>query len=43
VEGSFWEEALNLSANRLLDGDDDDDDNTKFIAKLCNCQTNKEL
>jgi hypothetical protein len=26
VEGSFWEEALNLSADRLLDDDDDDDD-----------------
>jgi hypothetical protein len=24
VEGSFWEEALNLSSDRLLDDDDDD-------------------
>jgi hypothetical protein len=28
VEGSFWEEALNLPSDRLLDDDDDDDDVT---------------
>jgi hypothetical protein len=30
VEGSFWEEALNLSSGRLLDDDDDDDDDDDY-------------